>query len=115
MKTIMGLESTIENLNMKVSKLRQRKNIDVSKKMCKNCNKEYQEGDNYNWSCCVHRSEWGGTMWWCCGKTKQNAPGCLFRKHVSKTEDDVTVDSDNEDARNKRQKCYACKELGHLI
>jgi hypothetical protein len=53
-------------------------------------------------------------MWWCCGKTKQNAPGCLFRKHISKEEDNEK-DSDTDQTKAKRQKCYACKELGHLI
>jgi hypothetical protein len=23
-------------------------------------------------------------MWWCCGKTKINSPGCKYQKHVTK-------------------------------
>lgn len=39
-------------------------------------------------------------MWWCCGKTKDNAPGCLFRKHVSKEED--AEDGSDEELKHKR-------------
>ena len=113
-KAIQTFETQVNILNSKITKLRNRKNIDLNKKTCQSCNKEYAEGDNYNWSCCIHRSEWGGTMWWCCGKTKINAPGCLFRKHISKEEENEN-DSDKDQSRAKRQKCYACKELGHLI
>lgn len=31
-------------------------------------------------------------MWWCCGKTSKDAPGCKFRKHESK--DDEKDDDD---------------------
>jgi len=29
---------------------------------------DYVEKENFNWSCRMHQSEWGGEMWWCCGK-----------------------------------------------
>ena len=53
-------------------------------------------------------------MWWCCGKTKESAPGCLFRKHVCK-EEDGDLDSEKGKFKQKRLKCTACRELGHLI
>ena len=28
----------------------------------------YLDSENYNWSCRTHTSEFGGEMWWCCGK-----------------------------------------------
>lgn len=36
-------------------------------------------------------------MWWCCGKTSVNAPGCKFSKHRAedyKDEDDEDEDKD---------------------
>jgi len=27
-------------------------------------------------------------MWWCCGKTGKDMPGCKFRKHESKEDED---------------------------
>jgi hypothetical protein len=55
--------------------------MDLNRKLCHKCNKEFGESDNFNWSCCTHRSEWGGTMWWCCGQTSKDAKGCKFEKH----------------------------------
>jgi hypothetical protein len=80
--------------------LRNRKNADLTKKICLNCNKEFNEGDNNNWSFWTHRSEWSGRMWWCCGKTKETAPGCLFRKNVSKEED--AEDGSDGEVKHKR-------------
>lgn len=37
-------------------------------RICGNCTFEYNEKENFNWSCRVHYSDWGGEMWWCCGK-----------------------------------------------
>jgi hypothetical protein len=75
------------------------------------CKQEFHEKENFNWSCCTHRSEWGGTMWWCCGKTKQNAKGCKYQKHVSKDEENDREDHRQQDESKIR--CYVCKELGH--
>lgn len=57
-------------------------------KICSNCRKEYRDQDNFNWSCRVHRSEWSGVMWWCCGKSSRDAPGCKFGKHIVQEEED---------------------------
>jgi len=27
-------------------------------------------------------------MWWCCGKSSKDAPGCKFSKHFSKEDED---------------------------
>ena len=53
----------------------------MTTKICKNCKKDFKDADNFNWSCRVHQSQWSGEMWWCCGKTSVNAPGCKFGKH----------------------------------
>lgn len=41
-------------------------------KMCKKCNKEYKETENFSWKCRTHWSEFGGELWWCCGKSGYN-------------------------------------------
>lgn len=50
-------------------------------------------------------------MWWCCGKTKQNAKGCKFQKHVQK-EDLHNSDSEEEEL-SKIPKCALCGQTGH--
>lgn len=52
-------------------------------KMCNNCKKDFKDSENFNWSCRVHQSQWSGEMWWCCGKSTSNAPGCRFGMHVT--------------------------------
>lgn len=56
-------------------------------------------------------------MWWCCGKTVKDAPGCKFSKHVSKEdEDDMDLEQAEEGdqaLKNKYARCYCCKEKGH--
>ena len=55
-------------------------------------------------------------MWWCCGKTTKDAPGCKFSKHVSKEDEDEDMEQQEEtDAalKNKYARCYCCKEKGH--
>jgi hypothetical protein len=95
----------------KIAKLRLRRNVDINKKFCSLCQKEYKESENFNWSCCTHRSEWGGQMWWCCGKTKQTAQGCKFQKHVCKDKEDE--DEQEGDQNQKLHKCQICKKQGH--
>ena len=54
-------------------------------------------------------------MWWCCGKTNPEAPGCKYSKHFSKNEDEDEKDPAFEDevGKLKALKCYCCKEKGH--
>ena len=97
----------------KIAKLKLRRAADFSKKFCANCKKDFNPNENYNWSCQTHRSEWGGTMWWCCGKTKLNAPGCKFQKHKQK---DDEMDDDDDTRKNEQNiniRCESCKEAGH--
>ena len=102
----------------KINKLIARKgNFDSSVKTCKNCSKEYTEKENYNWSCRVHLSEFGGEMWWCCGKRGKDQPGCKFGKHESK-EDEPSSDNEDHDKNQqaiKNVRCVCCKEIGHKI
>ena len=51
--------------------------IETGERVCNNCGSEYIENENYNWSCRTHASEYGGKIWWCCGKTKITDKGCI--------------------------------------
>jgi len=58
-------------------------------------------------------------MWWCCGKTSKEAPGCKFSKHESKEDEDEDKieqqEQENQDVKkNKHARCFCCKEKGHL-
>ena len=60
-----------EGVKMKarITKLISRKGkFDSGLKTCKNCGRDYSEKENFNWSCTQHIGDWGGQMWWCCGK-----------------------------------------------
>jgi hypothetical protein len=59
-------------------------------------------------------------MWWCCGKTTKDFPGCKFRKHETKDDDEEGDQSkeEREEELNKMkryQRCICCKELGHRM
>ena len=102
---------------MRIQKLIQRKGkFNSGYKTCKNCNREYDERENYNWSCKQHLSQFGGDIWWCCGKPGKEQPGCKLQKHESKEDDE----DDNEEHEGDKQKskkflkCTCCKEVGHL-
>ena len=88
---------------------------EVATKTCKNCNQEYQEKENFNWSCRTHQSEWGGRVWWCCGKESKNHPGCKFQKHISKDNDQDDEDDRPEESKpvDALARCQCCKLPGH--
>lgn len=72
----------MDKLRQKITVMRQNGRAFTSKimmkaKYCRNCKREFVEGENFNWSCCVHRGEWGGDIWWCCGKTNKGAIGMM--------------------------------------
>ena len=96
---------------MKLLRLRARKVVDLTKKYCSNCQREYDQKENYNWSCRTHAGEYGGVMWWCCGKTKPTAIGCKVQKHITKDKEDEDEELDEKDARTV--KCHSCKQMGH--
>ena len=52
--------------------------VDLGLKLCKNCSKEYNDSENYNWSCKTHQYPYSldEEMWWCCGKKGKESPGC---------------------------------------
>ena len=60
---------------------------EMATKLCTNCGKEYRETENFQWKCRTHWSEFGGELWWCCGKSGFNAAGCKLQKHVCADEE----------------------------
>ena len=96
---------------IKKLKLRRGK-YDNNLKICKNCGREYNEKENFAWSCRTHRSQWSGELWWCCGKTHADAPGCKYSFHESK-EDEDEYDDGLEQANSAQVRCLCCKEVGH--
>lgn len=88
-----------------------------SVKTCHRCKMDYNEKENYNWSCRIHSGEWGGEMYWCCGKTNKDAPGCRLGKHETKDEDDDNFGAYEKDGKTNMAgvKCICCKEVGHSI
>ena len=66
--------------------------------------------------CVQHRNlDYGGEMWWCCGKVGKDAPGCRRTRHVSNAEDEEDEDEQREDEHKKFVRCASCKEIGHTI
>eukprot|EP00347_Sterkiella_histriomuscorum_P024062 403332433 len=109
-----------DKMKQRLVKLKNRRfKIDQEQKICKKCGKEYHEKENYNWSCRTHQSDYGGEMWWCCGKTDKEAQGCKFSKHESKEDDEDDADPDDKLQDQLRQlknvRCLCCKELGHRM
>lgn len=107
----------LENLKMKLGAMRMRKNMSLDAKFCLNCGKEFSERENFKWSCRVHKQAEYDTntqMWWCCGKTDYDAPGCLTKKHTTQEEKATDQDEDEDAAKHVRTKCMCCKEYaGH--
>ena len=118
-KTNKQLVSEREKMKARIQKLISRKGkFDSGIKTCKKCNKEYNEKENFNWSCRTHQSDWGGEMWWCCGKPGKDQPGCKFSKHESKDDDEDDIQDDQDEGNKKQMKyvrCNCCKEVGHSI
>uniref|UniRef100_A0A0G4IAN3 CCHC-type domain-containing protein n=1 Tax=Chromera velia CCMP2878 TaxID=1169474 RepID=A0A0G4IAN3_9ALVE len=110
-----------DKLKQRLKKMRQRRRVfEQEQKVCKNCSREYMESENFNWSCRTHQSEFGGEMWWCCGKLGKDAAGCKFAKHESKDDDDELDEQEKKEKeeherrlRNQNVRCFSCKETGH--
>ncbi|CAD7933181.1 unnamed protein product [Amoebophrya sp. A25] len=134
------LSRKLKELSQDYDKMRQRwkkyrarrKLFEQDTKTCKRCGKEYMESGNFNWSCRTHSSEFGGEMWWCCGKLGIQALGCKFGKHESKDDDEdwelkgPQKEEEGDGGQNEQEgkatrdatrdariRCYGCRELGH--
>ena len=92
--------------------------FDAGIKTCNTCKIDYMEKENYNWSCRIHKSPWGGEMYFCCGKTNKEAPGCLVTKHeAGDGEDDDQLKGLEKDGKRNlvNQRCVCCRGVGHDI
>ena len=118
-KTNKKLVDESSKMRARITKLLSRKGkFDSGLKTCRNCGKDYNEKENFNWSCTQHTGEWSGQMWWCCGKLNKEDRGCKFGKHENKDDDEDDLLNDTAAAKLKMQKykrCYCCKEFGHTI
>ena len=109
-----SLDMERKKLKQRCIKLRERRGLFVKNlQVCKNCGKEYNEDANFNWSCRTHHSQFSGEMWWCCGKTKKEAPGCKYSKHkVREENEEEEVDPLaallNIQAKHLKFKCKCC-------
>jgi len=121
-KKLRDVSENRDKLKQKMKKYRaRRKMFDAERKRCKKCGKDYTETENFNWSCRTHQSDFGGVMWWCCGKIGKDAIGCKFTKHESKDDDDDLDEQERKEKaenesvkKNLKVRCYSCKEVGHL-
>jgi len=75
-------------VKLKQNRLKRRQFGETEEKICKKCQRVYTDSENFNWSCRTHKGEYSDDMWWCCGKTTKDAPGCLVSKHESKDEEE---------------------------
>jgi len=119
-KAIKQLHNDKEKQKLRIQKLIQRKGkFDVGFKTCKNCTKEYNEKENMKWSCRQHPGEWGGEIWWCCGKVGKESLGCKYSSHESKDDEEDEDEQDGADGDKQVNKqyirCACCKEVGHSI
>merc|ERR1719253_707566 len=121
-RKIQELSEDRDKLKARLKKYRARRNLfQIDQKSCRCCGKDYLESENFNWSCRTHQSEFGGEMWWCCGKFGREAPGCKYAKHESKEDEDDDLDADEMQEERDRQKkiknqnitCFGCSEVGH--
>ena len=74
------LEKERNTIRERLLKLKKRKGkIDFGLKLCKNCGSDYQDSENYNWSCRFHLYPIYNDVdefWWCCTKKGKDALGC---------------------------------------
>ena len=86
------------------------------------CQRYYLPSDNTNWACQTHAGEWGGELWWCCGKTNVKAAGCVRSRHITREEYEkeneqklMEIDSEEEERKKASEVCFGCKQPGHTI
>ena len=74
------------------------------------------ENENRNWSCRTHSSQFMD-QYWCCGKTNENAPGCIVQKHIPREDEEDEMDPKEKEEIQKQassnQMCRSCKQYGH--
>jgi chromosome segregation ATPase len=103
---MMGEEQEKTKLKLKQIRSKRRQYGKLEEKTCKNCSRFFYDSENFNWSCRVHLSQFGGEMWWCCGKPGLSAPGCRLSKHECKEdEDEQETNQKSEDIKTSHVRC----------
>lgn len=106
----------MSKMRTRIIKLKRRRHVNIDEKICKLCGQEYAEKENFNWSCRTHASKWSDVMWWCCGETSYEAPGCRSQKHQSKEDEEEEEDILNEEKQMQDGVvCACCKQKGHQM
>jgi chromosome segregation ATPase len=102
-KLVKSMEDEITKMRIKLkqNRLKRRQYGEAEEKICKKCQRVYMDSENYNWSCRTHKGEYSDEMWWCCGKTTKDAPGCLVSKHESKDEEE---EQDNPQVKEETER-----------
>lgn len=103
-KDLENLSKQYESLTQEHSRLRtkvkhirlKRSQSHMEEKLCRSCHKAFYENDNFNWSCSTHSSEFSGELWWCCGRSSKDAPGCRKAKHICRDDDEQDEDKTNK-------------------
>lgn len=110
------LENQRQKMKDRIMKLKTSRRMDLASKTCRLCTKDFNDKENFNWSCRTHRSEYSGEMWWCCGKTNKDALGCKYQKHESKEEEDEDEEMEGYTMQDlSKLRCTCCREKGHII
>jgi chromosome segregation ATPase len=109
-KRYKDLEDEHTKLRQKVkqNRLKRKQFGEADFQICRWCQREYSESENFNWSCRTHRGEFGDHMYWCCGKTAKDAPGCQVRKHESKEEEEDMAQGEREEIEQLRIASTEC-------
>jgi hypothetical protein len=110
-ENLMKKAKNFEDLKVEFEVFREKFNekfgLDKTQFICKFCFETFKESENLNWSCHRHPGEWSGQIYWCCGKSKKEAPGCVKSKHVPDNEEEIIEKSEIEEI------CLSCKKTGH--
>lgn len=116
-KRFKDLTDEYEKLRTRMHQYRARRRQfgEVEEKMCRLCQRVYIERENFQWSCKIHTGEFGAEMWWCCGKSGRDAPGCKAGKHEPKDESEGLAQDKEELASVlcSVSTTQSCREMGH--
>lgn len=115
-KRNMLLAKEYDILRSKVKQFNIRRRTEQEEQTCKFCGRVFFESENYSWSCKTHKSDFGGKIWWCCGKEGKDSKGCMLKKHIANRDEDRLIPQSTE--KHKPRPCQVshsqfCREYGH--
>ena len=116
-KRFFDLSEEFSKLRQRVRQFKQKRKAhgEEEERICKNCQRVYEDSENYNWSCRTHQSDFSGEIWWCCGKAGREAVGCRVTRHESREDEDgdSTDKKEQEAVRLAFKRCPSCTGYGH--